>query len=98
MVLTPLNSGDIVEISKFERRENRLQRLMRAADIDDDAVRVEAFGDERRVDHESRAVQRLRRAEHLAAKRMGDHDVVANFDGEHQEPLRLGRCLRPRDR
>ena len=28
-------------------------------------------------------MQRLRRAEHRAAKRMGDHDVIANFDGEH---------------
>ena len=28
-------------------------------------------------------MQRLRRAEHVAAERMGDHDVIANFDGEH---------------
>ena len=55
---------------------------MRAADVDHDAVGIERVGDERRIDHEGRAVQRLRRAEHRAAKRMGDHDVVADFDGE----------------
>jgi hypothetical protein len=25
----------------------------------------------------------LRRAEHVAAERMGDHDVIGNFDGVH---------------
>ena len=44
---------------------------------------VERLGDERDIDHEGRAVQRLRRAEHLALERMGDHDVVADFDGVH---------------
>jgi hypothetical protein len=33
-------------------------------------------------------VQRLRRAEHRAAKRMGDHDVVADFDNEQSGPLK----------
>ena len=33
---------------------------MRAADVDDDAVVIERLGDEGRVDHERRAVQRLR--------------------------------------
>ena len=55
---------------------------MRAADVDDDPVAVERFGDEGRVDDEGRAVQRLRRAEHGAAEGMGDHDVVANFNCE----------------
>ena len=45
-------------------------------------LRVERLGDERGIDHEGRAVQRLRRAEHRAAKRMGDHDVIADFDDE----------------
>ncbi len=31
-------------------------------------------------------MQRLRGAEHGAAKRMGDHDVVANFNSEHRRP------------
>jgi hypothetical protein len=29
-------------------------------------------------------MQRLRRAEDVAAKRMGDHDVIANLDGKHR--------------
>jgi hypothetical protein len=36
-------------------------------------------------------VQSLGRAEHRAAKRMGDHDVVANFDNEQGRPLRNNR-------
>ena len=55
---------------------------MGAADVDDDAVVIERFGDEGSVDDEGRAVQRLRRPEHGAAERMGDHDVIANFNGE----------------
>ena len=52
---------------------------------------VERLGDERHVDDEGRAMQRLRRPEHGAAERMGDHDVVANFDGEHEDLLsRIG--------
>ena len=62
---------------------------MRAADVDHDAVAVERVGDERRIDHEGRAVQRLRRAEHRAAKRVGDHDVVANFDDEQGSLSRI---------
>ena len=34
--------------------------------------------------HEGGAVQALRRAEDLAGQRMGQHDVVADFDGEHR--------------
>ena len=64
---------------------------MRAADIDHDAVGIERLGDEGRIDDEGRAMQRLRRAEHRAAERMGDHDVVANFDGEQGTPLKDSR-------
>ena len=87
VVLAPLNSRHVVEILVVERLEHRLQHLVGAADVDHDAVVVERFGDKGRVDHEGRAVQRLRRAEHRAAKRMGDHDVVADFDSEHGRPL-----------
>ena len=82
VVLRALELRHVVEIAVVQRREHRLQRLVRAADVDDDAVVVERLGDEGGVDHEGRAVQRLRRAEHGAAERMGDHDVVADFDGE----------------
>ena len=78
----------LVEILVVQRLEHFLQRIERAADVDHDAVAVERVGDERRVDHEGRAVQRLRRAEHRAAKRVGDHDVVADFDDEQGVPLR----------
>jgi hypothetical protein len=32
-------------------------------------------------------VQRLRRAEHGTTKRMSDHDVIADLNGEQQIPL-----------
>jgi hypothetical protein len=38
---------------------------------------------ERHVDHEGGAVELLRRAEERASERVGDHDVVADFDGIH---------------
>ena len=83
-----LEFGHVVEIAIVQRRQHGLQRVMRAADVDDDAVAIERLGDEGRVDHEGRAVQRLRRPEHGAAERMGDHDVVANFDGEQGTSFR----------
>ena len=36
---------------------------MRAADVDDDSIGVERLRDEGGIDHEGRAMQRLRRAE-----------------------------------
>ena len=30
-------------------------------------------------------MERLRRTKHIAAKRMSDHDVIANFDREHRQ-------------
>ena len=41
---------------------------MGAADIDNDTVAVERLGGKGRVDNEGRAMQRLRRSEHGAAK------------------------------
>ena len=76
VVLTPLNSGDVVEVPVVERLQRRLQHVDGAADVDHDAVGVELLGHERDRDREGRAVQRLRGAEHLAPERMGDHDVV----------------------
>ena len=78
-----LEFRDLVQVSIAERFQDRLQRLVRSTDIDDDSVRVEAIGNERGVHHEGRAVERLRRTKHIAAKRMSDHDVIANFDREH---------------
>ncbi len=76
--------GRLVEIAVVERREDGFERVMRAADIDHDSVRIEPLRHERGVDDEGRPVQPLRGTEHLAAKRMGDHDVMADFDGEHE--------------
>ena len=45
---------------------------------------------ERRVDDERRAVQPLRRPEHLAAEAVGDHHVVADGHAEHGLPLAVG--------
>ena len=67
--------------------EHRLEHVVGAPDVDHDAVLVQPFGDERDRDREGRAVQRLRRAEHGAAERMRDHDVVGYFDGEHVKLL-----------
>ena len=53
----------IVKIAIVEGRQRRLERFVRTPDIDDDAVRVECFGEEGSVDDECRAMQRLRRAE-----------------------------------
>ena len=44
---------------------------------------IELLRHERDRDREGRAVQRLRGAEDLALERVGDHDVVGNFDGVH---------------
>ncbi len=50
---------------------------------------VEGLGDEGCIDHEGRAVQRLRGPENRASERMSDHDVVANFDSEQGSSLRI---------
>ena len=42
---------------------------------------------------EGRAVQRLRGPEHGAAERMGDHDVIANFNGEQGTSLSVSDGL-----
>ena len=86
VVLTPLSSAQIIEIAIVERRQSGFESLVRAANIDNDAVAVELIRNESGIDHECRAMQRLRRPENIAAKRMGNHDVVANFDSEHREP------------
>src|SRR5664279_2379683 len=80
--------GKIVEILVVERRQRRLQRVERAADIDHDAVSIELVGDEGRIDDKGRAMQSLRRAEHGTAERMSDHDVVANFNGKQSGLLK----------
>src|SRR3984957_10371360 len=72
----------LVEISIVDGLENRLQRLVSAANIDDDSVGVESVGKESCINHKGRAVERLGRAENASTKRVGDHDMVANFNGE----------------
>ena len=80
--VAPLEFGYLVEIAIVQRRRYGLERVMRATDVDDDTIVIERLGDEGRVDDEGCAVQRLRGPEHGAAERMGDHDVIANFNGE----------------
>src|SRR5665213_1862067 len=77
-----LELSNLVEVLVVQRLEYFLQHVMGAADVDHNAVGVELVGDERRIDHEGRAMQRLRWAEQGAPKRMGDHDVVADFNDE----------------
>src|ERR1700722_9993072 len=88
---------DLVEISIVAGLEKRLQRLVSAANIDDDPVGVESVGKESCVNHKGCAVERLGRAENASTKRMGDHDMVANFNGE-QCDTSSGRRFRARDR
>ena len=77
----------LVEVAVIERRQHRLERIVRAANVDDNSVVIEGIRDEGCIDHEGRPVQRLRRPEDGALERMGDHDVVANFDGKQGQLL-----------
>ncbi len=69
-----------VEITVVEWREHGLENVARLADIDDDAVRIERLRNETGIDHECGAMQCLGGAENRPAERMGDHNVVADFN------------------
>ena len=75
--------GLVVEVAVGELGQHRVQLLGRAADVDHDVVGVEGGAPERGVDDVRRAVQTLRRPEHLAAEAVGDHHVVADGHAEH---------------
>jgi hypothetical protein len=60
---------------------------MGATDIDDDGILRQRFAKEGDIDDKGRAVELLRRAEQIALERMGDHDVIADFDGIHGAPV-----------
>jgi hypothetical protein len=59
---------------------------MGTPDIDDDAVLIEPFGEERGAHHEGGAVQFLRGTEHGATERVGNHDLVRDFNRVHATP------------
>ena len=82
-----LEFGRIIEIAIVQRPQYRSKGIVRAADIDHDPIGVECLGNEGRIDDECGAMQRLRRPKHGAAERMGDHDVIADFDGEQVDSL-----------
>src|SRR6185369_13468197 len=84
-----LEFGHVVEIAVVEWRQDRLERIVCAADIDHNSIVVEALGDEGGIYHECGAVHALRWSENRAFKGMSDHDVVANFDGEQGSSLRI---------
>jgi len=73
----------VVEVAVGQRTDDGVQLVGRPPDVDDDPVVVEPRPAERRVDHERRAVQLLRRAEHLAAQAVGHHHVVPDGQAEH---------------
>ena len=83
----------VIEVFVVQRLQHLFQRIKCAADIDHDAVAIERIGDERGIDHKGRAVQRLRRAKDRTAKRMSDHDVVADFDDEQGNLSRIADGL-----
>jgi len=91
-----LEFGHLIEIAIVQRRQYRSKRVMRTADVDHDSIGIERLGHEGRIDDECGAMQRLRRPEHGAAERMGDHDVIANFDGEQDVSLWVGDELAKR--
>src|SRR6185503_17830802 len=68
----------VVEVAEIQRGEHAAQRVARAAYVDDDPVGVELLAAKLDVDDVGRAVQLLRRAEHLALEAVRDHEVVAN--------------------
>ena len=63
--------------------QHLVQYLGRPTDVDDDVVRVEIRAPERGVDDVGRAMEALRRPEHVAAEAVGDHHVIADGDAEH---------------
>jgi len=56
-----------------------------AADVDDNAVLGKRLAEEGHIHDIGRAVQLLRGAKDLAGQGVGDHDVVADFDGVHSQ-------------
>ena len=68
VVLLALEFGDVIEIAVVERAQHRLERIMRAANVDDNSIGVERIRDEGGIDHEGRSMQRLRGPENRAPK------------------------------
>ena len=60
---------------------------MGAGDIDNDAVGIEFLDEKGDADDERGTMQLLRRPEHVAAKRMRDHDLIADFNCVHGAPF-----------
>jgi hypothetical protein len=85
VVLVP-ELRQVVEIAILERVERSLQLLVRAADVDHDAVAVEAFGQKGCTHHEGRVMQRLRGPKNLATEGMRNHDLVGYFNCKHRIP------------
>ncbi len=73
----------LIKIAVSERAERRLQRVVGGPDVDDDVMRAELLAEECDIDDESRSVHFLRRAEEFTLQAVGNHDVVADFDGVH---------------
>jgi hypothetical protein len=86
--IDPLELGALIKIAVVQGFERGLEDIERTSDIDHDAVGIELFGNKCRIDHEGRAVQCLRRSKNVSAKRMGNHDVVTDFDCKHGNSLR----------
>ncbi len=83
VVLRPANAGSSSRFRYDNPPTTCRDFLARTADVDHDAVRVEVAAPELDVDDVGRAVQPLRGAEHLSAKAVGDHHVIADGDAVH---------------
>jgi len=89
----PFELAQLIEIAIVQWGEGGLQRLVGAADIDDDTVRIKSVGKEGCIDNEGCPMEGLCRSEHGPTERVGNHDVIADFDGKQRSPLVVGNEL-----
>ena len=76
--------GQLVQIAIIQGLERLAQDVRGETYIDHDVVRVKPLRPELRIHDIGGAVHALRRTEHLAAQRVGHHDVIANCYEIHE--------------
>src|SRR5262249_55420957 len=81
--IDPLEVRIVVQIAVVERVEHAPQLYFGKTDIDQELQMIELLRAEFRFHSEGRAVQLLRGAKLLAAKAVGNHDVIADGQAEH---------------
>jgi len=74
----------LIQVLIVELLKHLLEHGMRAGDINDDSMRIEALRQKRDADDKRRTMHVLGGAEDLAAKGVRDHDLVGNFHRIHE--------------